>query len=109
MFRQTVCWAKRSQQCSQNSFGKLANAIDSLTQIRTRLIEMRLWTLGEWDFLLAADPEFAARLAKTYPRFEPREVIECALLLLTAYEYACPLYCKKVGTVYPADKVNALK
>lgn len=70
---------------------------------------MRLWTLGEWDFLLAADPEFAARLAKTYPRFEPREVIECAHLLLTAYEYACPLYCKKVGTVYPADKVNALK
>jgi len=36
-------------------------------------------------------------------------VIECAHLLLTAYEYACPLYCKKVGTVYPADKVNALK
>lgn len=109
MFRQVVCWAKRSQQGSLNSFDKLANAIDSLTQIRTRLIEMRLWTLGEWNYLKVADPGFAALLAKTYPHFEPQEVIECAHMLLAAYEYACPVYCKKAGVVYPADKVIVLK
>ena len=109
MFRQVVCWAKRSQQGGLNSFDKLANAIDSLTQIRTRLIEMRLWTLGEWNYLNVVDPGFAERLAKTYPSFDPQEVIDCTFLLLAEYEYACPLYCNKAGTVYPADKVIVLK
>ena len=109
MFRQVVCWAKRSQQGNQNSYDKLANAIDSLTQIRTRLIEMRLWTLEAWNYLKVADPGFAACLAKTYPRFDPQEVIECAHVLLGAYEYTCPLYCEKAGTVYPAEKVIVLK
>ena len=109
MFRQVVCWAKRSQQRSQNSFDKLANSIDSLNQIRTRLIEMRLWTLGEWNYLKAVDQGFAKRLALTYPHFEPQEVIDCAFLLLAEYEYACPLYCQKAGTLYPAEKVIVLK
>lgn len=109
MFRQMVCWAKRSQQGKQNSFDRLANAIDSLNQIRTRLIEMRLWTLGEWNFLKVADPGFAERLAKTYPHFDPQEVIDCAFLLLAEYEYACPLYCQKAGVTYPLDKARVLK
>ena len=109
MFRQAVCWAKRSQQGGLNSFDKLAKAIDSLTQIRMRLIEMRLWTLGEWDYLKVADRGFAERLAKTYPHFEPQEVIECAHELLAAYEYACQPYCQKAGMVYPANKVIVLK
>jgi hypothetical protein len=109
MFRQVVCWAKRSQQGKQNSYDKLANAVDSLNQIRTRLIEMRLWTLGEWNFLKLADQGLAERLSKTYPHFEPQEVINCAFLLLAEYEYACPSYCQKAGTMYPAEKVSVLK
>jgi predicted nucleotidyltransferase len=109
MFRQVVCWAKRSQQDKQNSYDKLANAVDSLTQIRTRLIEMRLWTLGEWNYLKVADSHFAASLAKTYPHFDPQEVIACAHELLSAYEFACPMYCQKAGTMYPAEKVSVLK
>ena len=109
MFRQVVCWAKRSQQGSQSSYDKLANAIDSLTQIRTRLIEMRLWTLEEWNYLKVADAKFAVQLEKTFPHFDPQEVIECAHGLLAAYEYACPLYCEKAGSVYPAEKVSMLK
>ncbi len=108
MFRQVVCWAKRGAQGDYRAYEKLANAVDSLAQVRERLIEMRLWTLGVKDYLGRADPACAVRLAKTYPRLEPDEIIACARLLLVEYAYICPLYCQKSGAVYPARKVEIM-
>jgi hypothetical protein len=67
MFRQIVCWAKRGAQADYRSFDKLTNAMRSLAEVRTRLIEMRLWTSGVQDYLSRVDPELAYRISKTYP------------------------------------------
>ena len=108
MFRQVVCWAKRGAQGDYRSFNKLTNAIHSLEEIRTRLIEMRLWTLGYKDYLLRADPACAQRLAQTYPHCEAGEIIQCARQLLAEYEVACPPHCQKSGAAYPARKVEIM-
>jgi predicted nucleotidyltransferase len=109
MFRQIVCWAKRGAQADYRSFNKLTNAMNSLAEVRSRLIEMRLWTSGVQDYLSRVDPELACRMAKTYPHFRAIEIIESAKLLLTEYEYICPMYCQKAGAKYPADKVKIMR
>lgn len=108
MFRQVVCWAKRGAQGDYRSYDKLANAISSLADIRTRLVEMRLWTLGVKDYLSRLDPACASRIAKTYPHFQVEEVIECAKLLLKEYERIGPEYCEKAKANYPARKVEIM-
>ena len=108
MFRQVVCWAKRGAQGGYHSYEKLANAVSSLAEVRTRLVEMRLWTLGYQDYLGRADPDCAARLAKTYPHLDPDEIITCAKRLLAEYEIICPPYCQKSGADYPGRKVQIM-
>jgi predicted nucleotidyltransferase len=109
MFRQIVCWAKRGAQGDHRTFSKLTNAMNSLAEVRTRLIEMRLWTAGVQDYLRRVDPELAYRIAKTYPHFRASEIIESAKLLLDEYEYICPKYCQKAGAKYPAHKVAIMR
>lgn len=108
MFRQVVCWAKRGAQNDYRSYDKLTNAISSLADIRTRLVEMRLWTLDVKDYLYRVDADLALRIAKTYPHFQPGEIIQCAKLLLAEYEYVCPAYCQKAKGIYPAKKVEIM-
>jgi len=108
MFRQVVCWAKRGAQKDYRSYDKLANAVNSLAEIRSRLIEMRLWTLGIKDYLVRADPDCASRMAKTYPHLQADEIIQCARGLLAEYENLCPGYCQKAGAIYPARKVEIM-
>lgn len=109
MFRQIVCWAKRGAQGDYRAFGKLSAAVDSLSEVRTRLIEMRLWTLGIQNYLSRVDPECAQRMAQTYPRLKAEELIQCAKLLLDEYERICPAYCQKTGVPYPANKVTVMR
>jgi predicted nucleotidyltransferase len=108
MFRQVVCWAKRGAQGDYRAYDKLANAVNSLADVRTRLVEMRLWTLGNKDYLARADPACASRLAQTYPHLEPADIIRCARLLLAEYEAVCPAYCQKANAIYPARKVTVM-
>lgn len=108
MYRQVVCWAKRGAQNDYRSYDKLANAIGSLAEIRTRLVEMRLWTLGIKDYLSRVDADLACRIAQTYPHFHAEEIIRCAKLLLVEYEYVCPAYCQKAKAVYPENKVGII-
>jgi predicted nucleotidyltransferase len=108
MFRQIVCWAKRGAQGDHRSFNKLKNAMDSLGEVRTRLIEMRLWATGVQDYLIRVDPDFAWRISQTYPHFNAEEIIESARLLLIEYEYVCPLYCQKSVVKYPSHKVKII-
>ena len=109
MFRQVVCWAKRGAQKDHRSYDKLTNAISSLADIRTRLVEMRIWTSGTKDYLGRADPNLALRIAKTYPHFQAGEIIDCAKLLLAEYEYICPAYCQKANAIYPTRKVEIMR
>jgi predicted nucleotidyltransferase len=108
MFRQVICWAKRGAQDDYRSYDKLTNAINALADIRKGLVEMRLWTLGVKDYLSRLDPSFASRIAKTYPRFQTDEIIDCSKLLLKEYEYVCPIYCQKANAKYPTRKVEIM-
>ncbi len=109
MFRQVVCWAKRGAQKDYRAFDKLTNAVNSLAEVRTRLVEMRLWTLDSHDYLQRADPELASLLAQTYPHFETGDIIKCTRCLLAAYETVCPAYSAKSGADYPARKVQLMR
>ena len=109
MFRQVVCWAKRGAQGDYRAYDQLSNAISSLAEIRKGLVEMRLWTLGVKDYLSRLDPSCALRIAKTYPHFQAKEIIECTKLLLEEYEYICPAYCQKANAEYPALKVEIMR
>jgi predicted nucleotidyltransferase len=109
MFRQVVCWAKRGAQGGYRAFNKLSSAAESLAEVRSRLIEMRLWTLGVSDYLGRVDPEFAQRIAETYPHLDPVELITCAKLLRDEYERICPAYCQKAGISYPSRKVEVMR
>ena len=108
MFRQVVCWAKRGAQKDYRAFEKMANAVSSLAEVRTRLVEMRLWTLDSSDYLMRADPELASLLAQTHPHFEPDDIIKCTRRLLEAYEAVCLAYCAKSGADYPVRKVQVM-
>ena len=104
MFRQIVCWAKRGEQGSYRAYDKLSSAADSVAQVRTRLCEMRLWTLGSKDYLARADPTCAENLARTFPRLEAEDLVRCARLLLDEYERIGGAYCAKAGASFPARK-----
>jgi len=108
MFRQIVCWAKRGAQGGYRAFNKLSSAVQSLGEVRSRLVEMRLWTVGTDDYLGRIDPDCARRLSNTYPRLDPDELIACAKLLLEEYERICPSYCQKAGITYPIHKVEVM-
>jgi predicted nucleotidyltransferase len=109
MFRQIVCWAKRGAQGRDRAFEKLASAMHSLDEVRTRLGEMRVWTAGRHDYLSRVDPECARRLAETYPRLRAEEIVTCAERLLDEYERIALAYCEKAGAVYPARKAQVTR
>jgi hypothetical protein len=109
MFPQIVCWAKRGAQGGDRAYNKLANAVHSLDEVRTWLVEMRLWTAGVQDYLSRVDAECARRLAETYPHLRADEIIACAQRLLDEYERIVPAYCRKAGAVYPAHKAQTTR
>lgn len=108
MFRQIICWTKRGAQGDHRAFDKLSSAAASLAEVRTRLMEMRLWTLGVTDYLGRVDPECARSLVDTYPHLKPDELITCTKRLLAEYERISPAYCQKAGVSYPDHKVEVM-
>ena len=109
MFRQAVCWARRGEQRDERAYDKLAGAVDSLAQVRTRLVEMRQWTLGTREYLGRADPECARRLTQTYPTLSSKSIIACARLLLDEYERVVGPYCLKAGAEPPARRIACMQ
>jgi hypothetical protein len=95
-------------QGDHRAFDKLSSAAASLAEVRTRLVEMRLWTLGIKDYLGRVDPECARSMAETYPHLKPDELITCTKRLLAEYERIGPAYCQKTGVSYPDHKVAVM-
>jgi hypothetical protein len=107
-FRQIVCWAKRGAQGGPRAYDKLAGAARELAEARSKLVDMRRWTLGVGGYLGAVDPECASRLAETYPHLCAEELILCTGRLLAEFERICPAYCAQAGVPYPARRVEVL-
>jgi hypothetical protein len=110
MIRQAYGWAKRGERDAERRFHKLNAAVQSVNQIRTKLIQMRLWTLGDepW-YLERVDPECAARLMETYPRLRSGEVLAATRRLFAEFERIAPDYCRKAGIPYPVEKVDQMR
>lgn len=108
MFRQAYGWAKRSQQRGPGWYGKLHGAIDSLDQMRQKLVDMRLVIEGRGDQLDQIDPQLIEQLADTYPNFEPVAVLAATRLLLPICVKLCTAYCTKVGVIFPEAKFETL-
>lgn len=109
MFRQVFCWAKRAETNSVKSFEKLNNAVNSLSQIRNGLIDIRKYLLGKPDYLNSFDQPFAEKISASYPHFNSSEVIKCMYLLLTEYKTMADAYCKKVSEPYPQNEIDSLE
>jgi hypothetical protein len=109
IFRQIVCWAKRGGQGGPRAFDKLSAAAASLSELRAHLTDMILWTLDEPYYLSQADPEAAQRIARTYPRLEAEDVIDCTLRLLDEYERIAPACYRKAGLPCPAHRLEVLR
>ncbi len=109
MLRQAYCWILRGAQADHRAYTKLAAAADSLAQIRSTLVQMRLWTLGSEPFyILSVDRELADALSRTFPHLEPDEMLIATRRLLECYEVVAPDYCHKAGLSFPARKCVAL-
>jgi predicted nucleotidyltransferase len=108
-WRQIACWTLRGAQKGKHAFSKLYHAAKSLADVRAGLTEMRLWTLDRSAYLEDADPECAGRIAGTYPRLEPGEILACTHHLLDEYARICPDYCRKAGLPYPARQVEVTR
>jgi hypothetical protein len=109
MARQIVCWAMRGAQGGPKAYSKLSSAVSSLAEVRTRIAEMRLWTLGVQDYLERVDPVCAEHLAQTYPHLEGGDIVRCARLLLDEYERIGAEYCAKSGAAFPSRKVGVTR
>jgi len=109
MFRQTYCWTKRAAQGGpKGRYGGLSSAIDSLTQVRDKLVEIRRWMEGRWDYLERIDAPMAERLAATFPTFDPDSVLKATRLLLAEFAIVCGAYCQRVGIAFPQSKASIL-
>jgi|GEM_PF-2108060 len=109
MFRQVVCWTKRGAQGGEKAYDKLSGAVESLSQIRTHLVLMRQWVYGQRDYAANIDLDQTARLAATFPRLEPTEILNCASRLFDEFERVGPEYCQKAGLPYPTQKAAVMK
>lgn len=108
MMRQVYCWARRGAQGGPRAYSKLANGVQSLSELRGALVTMRLWTLGESYYLARADAACAARMAETYPHLQADEICAATRALLREYEIIGPEFCRKHGLAFAAAKVAAM-
>ena len=108
MFRQVYGWVRNAELQEIKSYDKLAAAQQSLAEIRAGLVDMRLWTLGRRDYLNCVDPDMAARLARTFTRLVPGEMLRATRDLMDEYRRVTPDFCAKAGIPYPREKFNAL-
>ena len=109
LFRAAYCWIKRGAQGGPKTFDKLHRAAKVITEIREDLISIKLWTYGSEDYLSKIDPDCAARMASTFTRMQPDEMLHTTRLLLTEFEEICSLFCQKAGITYPVQKVDIMK
>ena len=109
MFRQVYCWCRRAEQNSYTAFDKLLGAYNSVYEVRNKLIDVQRYLMPQRDYLQKAEPEFAERIAKTFPQFTPSSILAANDLLLQEYERLLPEYCRRNGQAFPAGKVKLLK
>ena len=110
MFRQAYCWAKRAAQGGRKGrYDGLNGAIESLRQVRDKLVEIRRWMEGRWEPLDRIDPAMADRLADTFPSFDTADVLKATRLLLAEFARVCSDYCTRVGIAYPEGKALTLQ
>lgn len=109
MFRQTYCYIKRGETNKRRSFNKLYSAQTSLNSIREKLIEMKIYLNGKWDYMNTIDQEFAGNMGATFSDFNPTNMAKATRKLFDLFEIIGKEYCKKINTDFPEGKVFAMR
>jgi predicted nucleotidyltransferase len=109
MFRQAYCYTKRAETNSERSFNKLYSAQSSLKLIRDRLIDMKIYMNGKWDYMNNIDEVLADNLASTFSDLNPNNMKDSTRKLLDIFENVGQEYCQKEEKEFPHDKVVKIK
>jgi predicted nucleotidyltransferase len=108
MFRQVYCWTKRAEENKERSFDKLNSAQTSLHTIREKLIEMKVFNHGKWDYLINIDSDYAEKMMSTFTNLNPTNMLKTTRDLFDLFVNTLIDYCKKTGSELPTHKVDVM-
>lgn len=109
MFRQAYCYIRRAETNSERSFNKLYSSQSSLKSIRDRLVDMKLYMNGRWDYMNNIDKKFADELSASFSDSTPKNLKESTRKLLNIFERVGNEYCQKEGKIFPHEKILKMK
>lgn len=109
MFRQTYCYVKRGETNERRSFDKLYSAQTSLSSIRAKLLEMKIFLNGKREYMSILDPNFASKMSDSFSNFDPNNMAKATRELFDLFELIAKAYCEKVDKDFPADKVASMR
>lgn len=109
MFRQIYCWTKQAEQNPEKRFNKLYSSLSSLQSVRDKLLEMRIYINGSWDYLNNIDPELAGKLQGTFTSMDSKEILKATRDLLEIYVEVGREYCKKTSSEFPEEKFEKMR
>lgn len=109
MFRQAYCYIRRGGANERRSFNKLYSAQTSLSSIREKLLEMKVYLNGKWDYMSVIDKDFADKMGLTFSDFNPDNMTKATRTLFSLFEATAKAYCKKVNKDFPEEKVSAMR
>lgn len=109
MFRQTYCYIRRGETSAKRRFDKLYNAQTSLSSIRAKLLEMRVYLHGTWDYMQQLDPAFADQMALTFCDNNPVNMTTATRILYDLFERIALAYCEKEHKTFPSEKVMIMR
>lgn len=109
MFRQTYCYIRRAEIESERHFNKLYEAQRSMMLIRDKLIEMKIYLNGSWDYLNTIDQKFAQQLGDTFTNFQPDKMKKSTKKLFEIFERVAKVYCRAINAEFPSAKSDTMK
>ena len=109
MFRQAYCYIKRGKTNKRRSFNKLYNGQTSLNSIREKLLEMKVYLYGKWDYMNEIDSNYESKISLTFSDFNPDNMALATRKLFDLFEVTAAEYCEKEGRAFPKEKVIAMR
>lgn len=109
MFRQTYCYIRRGETNEKRYFNKLYSAHTSLNSIREKLIEMKVYLNGDWDYMSKIDKDFADKMGSSFSDFNPNNIAKATQTLFDLFEKTAKAYCKNTNRNFPEKKVVAMQ
>jgi len=105
MFRQAYCYIRRGETNEKRSFNKFYSAQTSLSSIREKLLEMKIYINGKHDYMTVIDKDFAKQIALTFTDLNPNSMTKATKKLFELFVITAKQYCEKTNKEFPENKV----